>query len=98
MQHTALMSSIAAVYITRFKSSAMVDTAAGTPFFIISMKAAGWPPVADGVIAEKKMSVAEKIIPVPEKAAGALQTESLKINKAECTHSGKEHPHRLRSL
>ena len=65
MQHTALMSSMATVYITRFKSSAMADTAAGTPFFIISMSAAGWPPEADGVIAEKKMSVAENTMPFP---------------------------------
>ena len=65
MQHTALIISMATVYITRFKSNAMADTAAGVPYLSMKISAAGWPPVADGVIAEKNMSEAEKIMPFP---------------------------------
>ena len=42
-----------AVYITRLSSSATALTAAGTPSAIMKNALAGWPPVADGVMAEK---------------------------------------------
>ena len=53
-----LRTSIASVYIARFKTRAMAATAPGMPSFIISTMAAGCPPAADGVISEKYMSVA----------------------------------------
>ena len=70
----------------------------------IKISAAGWPPVADGVIAEKKISEAEKNNALsgwktmPEESAGALQTESLKVDKAKCAQHGKHYPHRISTL
>ena len=47
------MSMMDTVYITRFNKSAIADTAAETPWFIIISSAAGCPPAAEGVSAEK---------------------------------------------
>ena len=41
-----------------YKAESTVVTAPDTPSFIINQAAAGWPPVADGVIAEKYRSAA----------------------------------------
>ena len=47
------------VYNARLSKSAIVTTAVGILSSIMKKALAGWPPVADGVIAEKYISAAE---------------------------------------
>ena len=44
------------VYIIKLMSKATVIVAVGIPLALIKSALAGWPPVADGVIAEKNWS------------------------------------------
>lgn len=47
------MTTMAKVYIAKFASSAAVDAMPEIPSRIIKNAQAGWPPVAEGVMAEK---------------------------------------------
>ena len=51
--HAAPSTMIAIVYSARFISRIDVVTTPGMPSRIIHTAEAGWPPVAEGVIAEK---------------------------------------------
>ena len=91
---------MATVYITRFKSNAIADTAAGVPYLSIKISAAGcrWGDRGKENIGGGKNNALSGWKTMPEESAGALQTESLKVDKAKCAQHGKHYPHRISTL